>query len=257
MIERPSPNHGSRPLGARVDMVVIHYTGMETAEAALERMCDPDAKVSAHYMIGEDGTVWRLVAERDRAWHAGKSRWAGARNINDISIGIELVNPGHEFGYRPFAPAQMAALTDLGREIVARHRIPPSRVLGHSDVACGRKQDPGELFDWAALAEAGLGLWPAGTHGDAPADTAQGGKAGAETGPEPGTSDLAIAAAQRQLCEYGYDIAITGTQDAASQKVVSAFQRHFRPGRIDGAIDTETAWLIRALCRLARDKAGA
>lgn len=254
MIEQPSPNHGARSLGARVDMVVIHYTGMETAEAALERMCDADAKVSAHYMIGEDGTVWRLVADRDRAWHAGKSRWAGASNINDISIGIELVNPGHEFGYRPFAPAQMAALIDLGREIVARHRIPPARVLGHSDVAPGRKQDPGELFDWPALAEAGLGLWP----GDAPADTAQGGgKAGAETGPEPGTSDLAIAATQRHMCEFGYDIAITGTLDPASRKVVAAFQRHFRPALIDGAIDAETAWLIRALCRLAGDEAGA
>ncbi|MEE8516213.1 MAG: N-acetylmuramoyl-L-alanine amidase [Alphaproteobacteria bacterium] len=254
MIEHPSPNHGPRSLGARVDMVVIHYTGMETAEAALARMCDAQAKVSAHYMIGEDGTVWRLVAEADRAWHAGESRWAGHRNINDISIGIELVNPGHEFGYRPFTPAQMAALIGLGREIVARHPIPPARVLGHSDVAPQRKQDPGELFDWAALAEAGLGLWPVETHGrlwpaDPPGDNA---KSGGKAAPEPGTSDLAIAAAQRHLAEFGYDVAVTGTLDAAGQKVVSAFQRHFRPGRIDGAIDTETAWRIEALCRLAR-----
>lgn len=230
-------------------MVVIHYTGMATAEAALARMCDPDARVSAHYMIGEDGTVWRLVAEGMRAWHAGESRWAGHRNINDISIGIELVNPGHEFGYRPFGAAQMAALVDLGRDIVERHRIPPARVLGHSDVAPRRKQDPGELFDWAALAEAGIGLWPAETHGDPPADTAPG---GGKAAPSPGTSDLAIAAAQRHLCEYGYNIAVTGTLDAASHKVVAAFQRHFRPARIDGAIDTETAWLIQELCRLAR-----
>ena len=252
--ERPSPNFDDRPPDTPVDMVVLHYTGMESAAAALARLCDPEARVSAHYVIGEDGAVVSLVAEDQRAWHAGAAFWRGQTDINARSIGIELVNPGHEFGYRPFAPAQMAALIDLGREFVARHRIPPARVLGHSDVAPGRKQDPGELFDWPALAEAGLGLWP----GDAPADTAQGGgKAGAETGPEPGTSDLAIAATQRHMCEFGYDIAVTGTLDPASRKVVAAFQRHFRPALIDGAIDAETAWLIRALCRLAGDEAGA
>ncbi len=245
MIEQPSPNHAPRPPSAKIDMVVIHYTGMESAEAALARMCDPDAKVSAHYMIGEDGTVWRLVPEEMRAWHAGVSRWAGVRNINNVSIGIELVNPGHEFGYRPFTPAQMAALTGLGRDIVQRHGIPPARVLGHSDVAPGRKLDPGELFDWAALAEAGLGLWPA----DAPGNEAQG---GGKTEAGAGTSDLAIAQVQRHLAEFGYDIAVTGTLDGAGREVISAFQRHFRPGRIDGAIDAETAWRIAALCRLAK-----
>lgn len=263
MIMRPSPNRGPRPPDATVDMVVIHYTGMPTAEAALERMCDPKAKASAHYMIGEDGTVWRLVAEADRAWHAGESRWAGADNINDISIGIELVNPGHEFGYRPFAPAQMAALIALGRDIVARHPIPPRRVLGHSDVAPRRKQDPGELFDWAALADAGFGLWPVEAHeGLWPAETHGGlwpadapGEGMSESGGigpfMPGASDPAIAAVQRGLAEFGYAIAATGTLDRATQEVVTAFQRHFRPACIDGAIDAETAWRIEALVRLA------
>ncbi len=235
MIDQPSPNHGPRPPGAHIDMVVIHSTGMESAEAALARMCDPRAEVSAHYMIGEDGTVWRLVAEEMRAWHAGVSRWAGADNINDISIGIELVNPGHEFGYRPFPAAQMAAVLGLGGDIVRRHGIAPARVLGHSDVAPGRRQDPGELFGWAALARDGIGLWP-----DAP-----------DPAPSP---DIApdIAEAQRHLAQFGYDIAATGTLDDAGRQVVAAFQRHWRPALIDGAIDADTARRIEALCDLVK-----
>ncbi len=171
MIEKPSPNCGPRPDGAAIDMLILHYTGMESAEAALTRMCDADARVSAHYMIDEDGTVYRLVDEAMRAWHAGVSSWRGAGNINDRSIGIELVNPGHEFGYRRFPVSQMTALTGLCREILARHPIAPANVLGHSDVAPSRKQDPGELFDWQALAAAGIGLWPTAESADGePAD---------------------------------------------------------------------------------------
>ena len=155
----PSPNQDDRG-GAAIDMLVLHYTGMITAEAALSRLCDPAAKVSAHYTIDEDGTIYAHVPEARRAWHAGVSFWAGKRNVNARSIGIELVNPGHEFGYRAFPRSQIAALIDLCRDILARHPIPAARVLGHSDVAPARKEDPGELFPWAQLAEAGIGLWP-------------------------------------------------------------------------------------------------
>ena len=159
-IERPSPNHDARPAGKPIDILLLHYTGMRDAEAALRRLTDPAAKVSSHYLIDEDGATYRLVDEGRRAWHAGVSYWGGERDINGVSIGIELVNPGHEFGYRPFPQPQMEALVELGRAILARHPIPPARVLGHSDVAPTRKTDPGELFDWRALAEAGIGLWP-------------------------------------------------------------------------------------------------
>lgn len=160
IIERPSPNYNERASGA-IDMLVLHYTGMISCEHALVRLCGPAAKVSAHYLIDEMGLVYRLVAEERRAWHAGVSSWAGARDINSRSIGIELVNPGHELGYRNFPVLQMQALAELAQEILARHPIPPHRVLGHSDVAPGRKQDPGELFDWEWLAGQGIGMWPA------------------------------------------------------------------------------------------------
>ncbi len=158
LVECPSPNHDARD--ATVDMLVLHYTGMKTADEALARLCDPAAKVSAHYTIGRDGRVYRHVPEDARAWHAGVSYWAGARNINARSIGIELVNPGHEFGYIPFTDEQIAALIDIAQEIMARHTIAPARVVAHSDVAPARKEDPGELFPWRALAEYRIGLWP-------------------------------------------------------------------------------------------------
>ena len=159
-VDRPSPNQDDRD-GAGIDMLVLHYTGMPSGAAAIDRLCDPAAKVSAHYTVDEDGTVYAHVPEARRAWHAGVSHWAGAANINSRSIGIELVNPGHEFGYRPFPEAQIAALTTLCHGILLRHPIPSWRVLGHSDVAPARKDDPGELFPWKRLAEAGIGLWPA------------------------------------------------------------------------------------------------
>ena len=158
MESRHSPNQDER--GAPIDMLVLHYTGMQSAEAALDRLCDPAAKVSSHYDITEDGAVHALVPEEKRAWHAGLSFWAGIRNVNASSIGIELVNPGHEFGYRAFPAVQIAALKDLAGGILSRHSIPASRVLGHSDVAPARKEDPGELFPWEALAASGIGLWP-------------------------------------------------------------------------------------------------
>jgi len=212
-VEMPSPNHDSRE-GAGIDMLVLHYTGMASGEAALSRLTDAASKVSAHYTIGEDGTVHALVPEDRRAWHAGVAHWAGAANINARSIGIELVNPGHEFGYRAFPEAQIAALTTLCHSILMRHAIPSARVLGHSDVAPARKDDPGELFPWRRLAEAGIGVWPARA-----------------------ASNLEAAA----LARYGYD------PDAPLEKVIIAFQRHFRPGLLNGQWDMECAELLHGL----------
>jgi len=251
--ERPSPNFDHRPAGRRVEMLILHYTGMTSAAAALDRLCDPAAKVSAHYMIEEDGTVWRLVPEAMRAWHAGVAFWRGERDINGLSIGIELVNPGHEFGYRPFPEPQMAALETLARDILARHPIPPDQVLGHSDVAPSRKLDPGELFDWPRLARAGIGLWPDGF----PPGGAGRYSIAAPLGPDgPAADNLAaeeIAEAQRGLARLGYEIAETGELDAATRCVVQAFQRHFRPERVDGVPDAETSHrLARLLAQLGR-----
>ncbi len=221
--ERPSPNFEPRAGG--IDMLVLHYTGMKTAAAALERLCAPEASVSAHYLVDEDGTVWRLVAEEHRAWHAGISSWRGRNDVNGASIGIELVNPGHEWGYRPFPEPQMAALEALCRDLLARHPIPPRHVLGHSDVAPRRKQDPGELFDWPRLARAGIGIFPA-TAAAAPAT---------------------IAELQRLLAAIGYAVPDSGRLDAETALVVTAFQRHFRPSRCDGAADDETRARIAAV----------
>ncbi len=229
VIERPSPNCGPRPANTAIDMLILHFTGMESAAGALMRMCDPAARVSAHYMIDEDGVVYRLVQEGMRAWHAGESSWRGATNINDRSIGIELVNPGHAFGYRPFPDPQMAALIDLCRDVLARHAIPPANVLGHSDVAPARKQDPGELFDWRRLAAHRIGLWPTAV------------TAGAEPADEAGS----LAVLGRIVYRVG------GTGDEASKASVAAFQRRYRPARIDGVIDGETAALIAAVAELA------
>jgi N-acetylmuramoyl-L-alanine amidase len=215
-IERPSPNQDDRN-GAPIDMLVLHYTGMRTAEAALARLCDPVAEVSAHYTVDEDGTVYAHVPEARRAWHAGVSHWAGVSNVNARSIGIELVNPGREFGYRAFPEAQIASLITLCQGILSRHPIPLARVLGHSDVAPARKEDPGELFPWQRLAKDGIGLWP-----------------------ERIESSLGVQA----LTRYGYD------PEAPLDTVITAFQRHFRPEKLNGQWDGECggllAWLLRS-----------
>ena len=217
--DHPSPNFGARPDGIVIDMLVIHYTGMSTGATALKRLCDPAAEVSAHYLIEEDGRLFRLVDEAERAWHAGAGLWRGDSNINDRSIGIELVNPGHEYGYRPFPAAQMAALIGLARDILARHPIPAQNVVGHSDVAPMRKQDPGELFDWRALAAAGIGAWP-----DAPGD----GDAG----------DVGAL-----LTEIGYD-----TSDL--ELALVAFQRRYLPARVDGQLDADVLNQLAAVAAL-------
>ena len=231
VLDRPSPNHDARPDDQPVDILLLHYTDMESAEAALARMTDAAARVSAHYCIDEDGTVYRLVPEERRAWHAGVSFWAGARDINARSIGIELVNPGHTCGYQPFPDAQMQALEELARGILARHPIPAHRVLGHSDVAPARKIDPGELFDWRRLARASIGLWPESL----------------SLPPGPADSSPAIADLQSKLGRFGYEVAATGVLDQGTQQALSAFQRHFRPARFDGAPDGETQRLLAAV----------
>jgi N-acetylmuramoyl-L-alanine amidase len=201
---------------------------MPSAEAALARLCDPAAKVSAHYLIDEDGSIAALVPESARAWHAGVSSWQGRARLNDCSIGIELVNPGHEWGYRAFPDAQYAACVELCREIVARWPIPARRVLGHSDVAPERKQDPGELFDWARLAAAGIGLWP-----------------------QPGAGrPRSIATLQDELARFGYAVPRHGRLDAATRGVVTALQRHFRPERVDGEPDRATLARLDGLLAL-------
>ncbi len=217
--DHPSPNFGARPDGIVIDMLVIHYTGMRTGATALKWLCDPAAEVSAHYLIEEDGRLFRLVDEAERAWHAGAGLWRGDSNINDRSIGIELVNPGHEYGYRPFPAAQMAALIGLAGDILARHPIPAQNVVGHSDVAPMRKQDPGELFDWRALAAAGIGAWP-----DAPGD----GEAG----------DVGAL-----LTEIGYD-----TNDL--ELALVAFQRRYLPARVDGQLDADVLNQLAAVAAL-------
>jgi N-acetylmuramoyl-L-alanine amidase len=218
MRRRWSPNVDDRPAGCAVDTLILHYTGMPSAAAAIDRLCDPTAAVSAHYLIDEDGTIIQLVPEARRAWHAGASAWAGRTRLNDCSIGIELVNPGHEWGYRPFTDAQYAALVTLCRVMLERWPIPPERVLGHSDVAPERKQDPGELFDWARLATAGIGLWP--TTGDGR--------------PRP------PGRLQAELARFGYAVPQSGRLDHPTRTVISAFQRHFRPARVDGIPDRAT-----------------
>ena len=245
IIERPSPNFGLRPDGAAIDLLILHYTGMQSAVAALDRLCDPAAEVSAHYLIDEDGTVYRLVDEARRAWHAGVSSWRGRDDVNSFSVGIELVNPGHEWGYRAFPPAQLGACTALARDIVQRHAIPRARVLGHSDVAPARKQDPGELFDWAALARHGVALWPPDDGPDDRPDDRSG------DGPAPGAFGPAVTAIQVGLAQFGYGCPTSGEFDETTEAVVTAFQRHFRPARIDGRFDAECrhrlAWLLAEL----------
>jgi N-acetylmuramoyl-L-alanine amidase len=223
--QRLSPNHDVRPDGTPIDMLVLHYTGMTSAAEAVDRLCDASAKVSSHYVVEEDGTVWSLVDENRRAWHAGVSCWRGARDINGRSIGIEIVNPGHEWGYRAFPMRQMQAVADLARSILQRHPIPARNVVGHSDIAPLRKQDPGELFDWRWLAAQGIGLWP-----DRPRAAA------------------AVDQATMLLGRYGYDV---GPENLAA--VIEAFQRHFRPSAITGQFDEETLQVLAALYRLIVD----
>jgi N-acetylmuramoyl-L-alanine amidase len=234
VIPAPSPNFDAR--SGPPDMIVMHYTGMLSGEAALARLRDPEAKVSSHYVVEEDGRVFSLVAEERRAWHAGRGSWKGETNCNAVSVGIEIVNPGHEFGYRAFPDAQIAAVIALTSEIRGRWEIPDNRIIGHADLAPGRKEDPGELFPWKRLAEAGHGLW-------AEADPAPG---------EPlteGAEGVGVFALQAGLTRLGYDCAPSGSFDAATKDVVTAFQRHWVQTRFDGVADGLTRARLMAVIR--------
>ncbi|MFP3921377.1 MAG: N-acetylmuramoyl-L-alanine amidase [Dichotomicrobium sp.] len=235
-----SPNYGARRGCRRPDMILLHYTGMGDARAAARWLADPAAKVSAHYLIEEDGTIIQMVSEAARAWHAGASFWAGEHDINSVSIGIEIHNAGHEAAgvLPPYPEAQMAAVAALCRDIAARRSIPPERVLGHSDVAPGRKRDPGEHFDWSWLAERGVGVWVPSAPPDGDAI-------------EPGAQGEAVAALKAKLRRVGYGLDADAAYDSRTEAVVAAFQRHFRPERVDGRADAGTrATLDRLLAAL-------
>jgi N-acetylmuramoyl-L-alanine amidase len=221
VIEAPSPNQDDRPDGMPIDMLVLHYTGMVSGRDALDRLRDPAAKVSSHYVVEEDGAIFRLVPEARRAAHAGVSHWRGHSALNGRSIGIEIVNPGHEWGYRGFPALQMAAVCDLCLDILARHPIPARNVVAHSDIAPDRKQDPGELFDWEGLARNGVGLWPVGDPAPPPEDTVP-----------------------ALLAAIGY------RTDLPLPVLLTAFQRHWVPGRADGIADAPTRARLAAVVSL-------
>ena len=235
LIEAPSPNFEPR-LGVP-DTIVLHYTGMPTGEEALARLRDPASRVSSHYVVEEDGRVFRLVPEERRAWHAGVSFWKGARDLNTASVGVEIVNPGHEFGYRPYPDAQIAAVIALVGDIRSRWMVEDGHIVGHADIAPERKEDPGELFPWKRLAEAGHGLW-------------------VEPPPAPGLplaegeEGAGVFALQAGFTRLGYDCAPSGKFDAHTTAVVRAFQRHWVQNRFDGVADGETRARLIGLLRL-------
>jgi len=257
MIDLPSPNFEER--WKPIELVVLHYTGMQSAEIALKRLRDPEPKagnypgpwqdpavdpetplsrVSVHYVVGEGGEVWRLVDEEQRAWHAGQGAWRGAGELNSRSIGIEIVNGGHDFGLPHFPDRQIDAVIALVRDILARRKLHARDVIGHSDLAPGRKLDPGERFPWKRLAEAGVSVWPESPTPSVYRDLA------------PGETGEAVLALQRDLARFGYGIETTGACDEQTAMVVTAFQRRFRQTRVDGRADAETIALIAGLAAL-------
>lgn len=235
-VVKASPNFGERRNGLLPNILLLHYTGVETAAKAIDWLTTPESQVSCHYAIDEAGVITQMVAEDMRAWHAGESYWAGESDINSLSIGIEIHNPGHQWGYVDFPDLQMRAVEALCLDIVGRRRIRPERVLAHSDVAPRRKLDPGEKFSWARLARAGIGHWV-----DPEAVNS------AERGLAAGVAGPLVAEVQKLLAVYGYGIDVTGLVDAQTEFVVTAFQRHFRPARVDGSIDQSTITTLERL----------
>lgn len=227
MKERLSPHHDARPPGTAIDTLVLHYTDTRTARQALDILCGAtDRRVSAHYLVEEDATVWRLVPEQRRAWHAGVSHWRGRAGLNTWSIGIEVANPGHLHGYRAFPDRQIVAVMALCQAIMRRHRIAAADVVAHSDISPDRKRDPGELFPWARFAEAGIGLWP----GDPPLLNEQGDH---------------MAATLADLARIGF------RTDLPAVQLITAFQRHWAPHRVDGMADARTRWAAARVAALA------
>ena len=232
----PSPNFEPRRGLDQPDMLLLHYTGLKSCAKAIDWLSRPESKVSCHYVVDEAGKITQMVAEDQRAWHAGLASWCGETDINSASVGIEIHNPGHELGYPGFPDAQMLALEALCADIIARHRIRPERVVAHSDVAPTRKKDPGEKFPWARLAGKGIGHWVPPV---------------AVLAADPGIArDAAgplVADVQGMLARYGYGIQPTGGFDPLTEFVVTAFQRHFRPERVDGRIDQSTITTLERL----------
>ena len=241
IIPAPSPNFNERL--HPVDMLVLHYTGMKDGPSALARMRDPQSQVSAHYMVEEDGRVFALVAEDKRAWHAGQSWWQGDEDLNSRSIGVEIVNGGHEFGLSPYPDEQIAAVIELCQGVLSRWPVPPSRIVAHSDIAPDRKEDPGEWFPWQQLAEAGVGLWP---REKPPVE------AWMRHGAAPGDAGITVDGLREALAEIGYRIDRQGPFDEALAAVVRAFQRRWRPARITGHGDVETLALAHAVAAMTR-----
>ena len=235
---RAAPNHDERRAGRAPDILLLHYTGMNSTEEACRRLCAAESGVSCHYVVLEDGRTLQLVPEERRAWHAGVSSWEGETDVNSRSVGIEIANPGHDFGYPDFPECQIAAVVDISRDICARWELQPERVLAHSDVAPRRKQDPGEKFPWALLAASGVGHWVT------PTAILDGSESLREGDEGPPVEDL-----QTLLSLYGYGLEIDGAFGAATAAVVRAFQRHFRPARVDGVADFSTADTLRNLLR--------
>lgn len=241
--DTPSPNHDERTLP--ITILLLHYTGMKDGPAALEHMCDSASKVTAHYMVEEDGRIFKLVDESRRAWHAGLSSWHGETNINSASIGIEIVNGGHDFGLPDFPDVQIKSVIALSKDIMHRNGISDFGVVAHSDIAPGRKQDPGEKFPWAQLADAGVGIWPDVKTTD------QRLLFGANTrGKQVGTIQTALAF-------LGYGIPKTNILDEATMIVIQAFQRRYRPDKIDGLMDVQTMEILSLLVRYQEKYASA
>ena len=236
IVDTPSPNQNDRTLP--ISMLVLHYTGMESGAAALARMRDPDAQVSAHYMIEEDGRIYRLVPDAARAWHAGVSEWNGITDVNSASIGIEIVNGGHDYGLPEFPDTQIDTLIPFCKQLIGTYDIAPNNVVGHSDIAPDRKDDPGEKFPWADLAASGIGLWPGEGNGDRRV------LFGAED------RDRGVTLVQRGLAGLGYAIELDGVMSQKTMSVIRAFQRRFRPDQIDGNIDMETLDLVGQIARM-------
>lgn len=230
---RPSPNFDSRG-NQPIDMLVLHYTDMDTAEAAIARLTDPEAKVSAHYVVSEQGEITQLVNETDRAWHAGESHWRGSAQINARSIGIEIANRGHSNDYPDFPQVQIDAVIGLSKDIIARYNIPERNVVGHSDIAFLRKVDPGEKFPWPQLAKAGVGLFPASRP-----------MVGAELKRD--DTGNAVIRLQTSLSNWGYGLKLDGLFGEKTECCVMAFQRHYRPEKLDGVWDNECAGILAAL----------
>lgn len=235
ILRQPSPNHDPRPQGAGVETIVLHYTDMETAEVALARLCDPQAQVSAHYLVAEDGRVWQMVEEAQRAWHAGESHWRGVNGINANSVGIEIANRGHAHGYPDFTAVQMDAVLQLCRAIKERHGVADRNVVAHSDIAFLRKVDPGEKFDWAWLAQQGVGVFPFG------ARPISGVRFVRE---DTGTNVMKL---QQSLANWGYGLKIDGLYGEKTEACVRAFQRHYRPDDVTGVWDEECAGRLAML----------